>query len=204
MRRRGRSMIGAVFFDVGETLVNEGRMWASLGARVGLEPHVVWAGLGAAIARGDQHWQAWELLGVERPDPGSVGLEDAELYPDAEPCLRRLRADGYFVGLAGNVGRELGPVVEHFGLDVDWAASSAELGVEKPSPQFFDRLLEVAGLPAAEIAYVGDRIDNDVSPAAAAGMLAVHVRRGPWGYLQRGEGTQISSLDELPAVLSSA
>ena len=113
-------MIGAVFFDVGETLVNEGRMWAALGAHVGLEPHVTWAGVGAAIARGDQHWQAWELLGVERPDPGSVGLEDAELYPDAEPCLRRLRADGYFIGLAGNVGRALGPVVEHFGLDVDW------------------------------------------------------------------------------------
>jgi FMN phosphatase YigB (HAD superfamily) len=103
-----------------------------------------------------------------------------------------------------NVGRALGPVVEHFGLDVDWAASSAELGVEKPSPQFFERLLEVAGRPGAEVAYVGDRIDNDVAPAAAAGMLAVHIRRGPWGYLQRGAGTQISSLDELPAVLADA
>lgn len=197
-------MIGAVFFDVGETLVNESGMWGALAARAGIEEHVIWAGLGAAIARGEPHWRAWELLGVERPDPGSIGLEDAVLYADAEPCLRGLRADGYFVGLAGNVGRDLAPLVEHFELDVDWAASSAELGVEKPSPGFFEVLLEVAGRPAAEVAYVGDRIDNDVTPATAAGMLAVHIRRGPWGYLQHGEGMQITSLDELPGVLSNA
>ena len=38
---------------------------------------------------------------------------------------------------------------------------------------------------ADELAYVGDRVDNDVLPAAAAGLVAVHVRRGPWGRLQR-------------------
>jgi len=34
-----------------------------------------------------------------------------------------------------------------------------------------------------EIAYVGDRLDNDVLPALAAGMKAVFVRRGPWGWM---------------------
>ena len=29
---------------------------------------------------------------------------------------------------------------------------------------------------------MGDRVDNDVVPAAEAGMLAVFLRRGPWGY----------------------
>ena len=196
-------MIRAVFFDVGETLVNESRMWAALGARAGLEPHVIWGGVGASIAQGRKHSDAWELLGVERPGD-MVGLEGAELYPDADPCLRRLRAEGYFVGLAGNVDRELGPVVEHFGLEVDWAASSHELGVEKPAPEFFERLLEVVGRPPAEVAYVGDRIDNDVTPATAAGMLAVHIRRGPWGYLQRGASIQIDALDELDPVLANA
>jgi len=197
-------VIRAVFFDVGETLVDESRMWAALGARAALEPHVVWAGLGATIALGRKHSDTWELLGVDPPDPGATDLGDAELYPDARPCLEALRAAGLFLGLAGNVDRALGPVVEHFDLDVDWAASSAELGIEKPSPGFFQKLLEVARRPPAEVAYVGDRIDNDVAPAAAAGMFAVHVRRGPWGYLQRGAGLQIASLDELPAVLAGA
>ena len=197
-------MIGAVFFDVGETLVNEAPLWAAVAERAGVEPHVVWAGLGATIARGEQHSQAWTLLGIDPPEAGPVGLEHAELYPDAEPCLRRLRADGYFLGLAGNTARGLATVAGHFGFDVDWAASSADLGVEKPSPEFFARLAEAAGRPAAEIAYVGDRFDNDVAPAAAAGMLAIHIRRGPWGYLQRGDGTQIASLDELPELLAGA
>ena len=36
---------------------------------------------------------------------------------------------------------------------------------------------------AASIAYVGDRLDNDVLPAKAAGMHSVFIRRGPWGVI---------------------
>jgi HAD superfamily hydrolase (TIGR01549 family) len=196
-------VIRAVFFDVGETLVNEARWWAELAARVGVEAHVVWAALGAVVERGETHSRTWELLGVERPD--GVGFEAADLYHDAKPCLRRLREDGYFVGLAGNVGRPLEPFVERFGLEVDFAAASHTLGAEKPSPKFFERLLQEVDLEPGEVAYVGDRIDNDVVPSAAAGMVAVHIRRGPWGYLQRGAeraALRIQSLDELPAVFA--
>ena len=196
-------MIRAVFFDVGETLVNEARWWAELAARVGVEAHVIWAAVGAVVDRSERHSRAWELLGVEQPE--GVGFEAADLYGDAEPCLRRLRADGYFVGLAGNVGRPLEPFVERFGLEVDFAAASHTIGAEKPSPRFFERLLEVVDAEPREVAYVGDRIDNDVVPAAAAGMTAVHIRRGPWGYLQRGAeqaALQIRSLDELPGAFA--
>ena len=34
-----------------------------------------------------------------------------------------------------------------------------------------------------DVAYVGDRADNDVKPSAAAGMRAVWLRRGPWGVI---------------------
>jgi FMN phosphatase YigB (HAD superfamily) len=30
---------------------------------------------------------------------------------------------------------------------------------------------------------VGDRLDNDIRPALAAGMVAVFLRRDPWGYI---------------------
>ena len=44
---------------------------------------------------------------------------------------------------------------------------------------------------------------NDVVPPLAAGMVAIHIRRGPWGYLHEPppEAIRIRSLDELPAVL---
>lgn len=53
---------------------------------------------------------------------------------------------------------------------------------------------------------VGDRIDNDVLPALAAGLQAVFIRRGPWGVVQSAwpEAAQvpltISSLEELEQV----
>ncbi len=84
---------------------------------------------------------------------------------------------------------------------------SDEWGLAKPDPAFFARIAEELGLPPASIAYVGDRLDNDVLPARRAGMTAVFIRRGPWGRLhaRRAEAEQalsrIESLDELPAAL---
>ena len=70
-------------------------------------------------------------------------------------------------------------------------------------------MAEVAGFPAAAIAYVGDRLDNDVLPAKAAGMVAVFIRRGPWGVIH-GASPQAASadlrletLDHLAAALSA-
>jgi FMN phosphatase YigB (HAD superfamily) len=82
---------------------------------------------------------------------------------------------------------------------VDFVGSSGRWGVEKPSPDFFQRVVAEAGRPAGEIAYVGDRVDNDVLPAKRAGMFAVHVRRGPWGVLHDASeaDARIESLDEL-------
>ena len=53
--------------------------------------------------------------------------------------------------------------------------------MEKPSPAFFAELVALAGEPPRAIAYVGDRVDNDIVPAAEAGMVTIFVRRGPWG-----------------------
>ena len=85
----------------------------------------------------------------------------------------------------------------------DFIGISSLWGVEKPAPEFFERIVESLPYRAEEIAYVGDRVDNDVLPALAAGMVAVHIRRGPWGYLHDppADAIAIRSLDELPAVL---
>ena len=116
-----------------------------------------------------------------------------------------MRAAGYRVGLAGNQSAALEEWARSESLPVDTIGSSASWGVRKPSPAFFERLVEEAGFEAGEIAYVGDRLDNDVVPAAACGLVAVWIRRGPWGRLQRGHeraALQIESLTELPAALS--
>ena len=60
--------VTAVFFDVGETLVDEERYWRGLAEVIGIGPQVLWAALGVTIARGEEHTALWEHLGIERPD----------------------------------------------------------------------------------------------------------------------------------------
>ncbi|MFL6019034.1 MAG: HAD family hydrolase, partial [Gaiellaceae bacterium] len=148
-------------------------------------------------ARGEHHSRAWGILGVERP---RVEMEARDFYDDGLPCLDVLRARGLRIAAVGNTSLETEELLrEH----VDVVGSSARWGVEKPAAAFFARVAAETGRPVAEIAYVGDRVDNDVEPALAAGMVAVHIRRGPWGYLHEPPPAafRIGSLDELPQVL---
>ena len=174
--------------------------------------------LGAAIERGDDHLEALRTirpgfdLEAERGARAAAGVPDEprgdDLYPDALPCLEAVAAAGYAVGAVGNTTVEM----ERFLRErcrLDFVASSASLGVAKPDPAFFAAVARLAGAPAERIAYVGDRLDNDVLPARAACMVAVHVRRGPWGYLhaRRAEAARahlrLDSLDELLPGLES-
>ena len=198
----------AVVFDVGETLVDEERWWRRLADREGLQPHVVWAALGVTIARGEEHTALWGHLGIEQPPRWwheiPYALED--LYPDALGCLERVRALGLRVGVVGNQSEALEAWARESALPADVISSSASLGVRKPDPAFFDKVVELMGCSASEVAYVGDRVDNDVLPAASAGLVAVHVRRGPWGRLQRTppEATLgVDDLASLPEALAS-
>jgi FMN phosphatase YigB (HAD superfamily) len=106
------------------------------------------------------------------------------------------------VGLAGNQSRTMEAWARST-LPADIVTSSDGLGARKPDQAFFERLVELAGVEAGELAYVGDRVDNDVLPALGRGLVAVHVRRGPWGRLRPTPdgAVGVDSLDELPAVL---
>lgn len=205
----------AVVFDIGETLMDEDRLWRLWAAWLGVPESVFFAVLGATIERGEHHLRAFELLRpgfdpvAERAARAAAGIPDdfetADLYPDAVPCLDELRKRGLIIAAAGNQPAGAERALES--LRFDLVASSARWCVEKPSPAFFRRIAEELNLPPASIAYVGDRLDNDVLPAAAAGMVAVFLRRGPWGVIhsRRPEAAQaairIDTLaDLLPAL----
>jgi HAD superfamily hydrolase (TIGR01509 family) len=190
-------VVNAVVFDVGETLFDETGIWERAADAAGVPRFTLMGILGGLAARGERHTRAWDLLGVERP---ASLFEPHDLYPDALPCLARLRSSGLVVGAVGNTPREVEDLLRDH---VDLIGSSATWQVEKPAPEFFARIIDEAGSDPAEIAYVGDRVDNDVEPALAAGMVAVHVRRGPWGYLHDPPpaALRIHSLDELAGVL---
>lgn len=214
--RDGR--VRAVVLDVGETLVDETRPWGEWADWLGIPRLTLFAVLGGMIERGEEHRRAAELLrpGVDlaaesarrRITMGTPWMQQDDLYPDALPALRALREAGFRVGVAGNQPLETERVVADLGVPLDLVASSVGLGVAKPDPAFFARIAEALDLAPGEIAYVGDRVDNDVRPAASAGMRAIFIRRGPWAFLQASDGpppeaaATIDSLLELPAVVA--
>jgi HAD superfamily hydrolase (TIGR01509 family) len=198
--------IEVVIFDVGETLVDESRAWALEAERAGVAPFTFFAALGALIERGEHHRAVWELLGVPRPEGPLLVADRRDLYPDALPTLQALRDAGHRLGVAGN---QPPGAVAALGLPVDFIGSSADWGVEKPDARFFEHVRDAAGVQAERIAHVGDRVDNDVVPAKAAGMFAIHIRRGPWGHIHAARGDarhadgRVEALHEIPAVLAS-
>jgi FMN phosphatase YigB (HAD superfamily) len=124
----------------------------------------------------------------------------ADLYPDALECLARVRELGLRVGVAGNQTDALEKWARDAALPADLVSSSASLGARKPDAAFFERMVELVGAPAHEVAYVGDRVDKDVIPAARAGLVAVHVRRGPWGRLQATPSEAALAVDDLASL----
>jgi FMN phosphatase YigB (HAD superfamily) len=209
--------IEAVFFDIGETLVNEGEIYGRWADWLGVPRHTFLTKLGAILAGGGSHMDLFEAFRpgfdleteekrrAEAGMPNGFGPED--LYPDARACLAGLRALGLFVGVAGNQPVEAVAQFAALGLDADVVGISAVWGIEKPAPEFFARCVREAGRLPGEVLYVGDRIDNDVRPALESGVQVAFLRRGPWGYIQRDDEAlercrfRLDSLAELPALI---
>jgi FMN phosphatase YigB (HAD superfamily) len=213
--------IRAVVFDVGETLVDETAFWDDWAEWLGVPRFTFQATLGGVIARGLDHRVAFDLLrpridlNAERRAREAAGRRSAvtidDFYPDALPCLRSLVAAGYRVGIAANQPESTETVLHALDLPLALVASSARWRLSKPDPAFFRRICDDLALPAEAIVYVGDRLDNDIGPAAAAGMTAVFLRRGPWAFLQSadldaaqvGARATVGSLAELPGFLEA-
>ena len=213
-------MVRAVVFDVGETLVDETRIFSRWAERLGI-PAGTFLGLIGACAATDRPLQdAFQIArpgidlaaeiarwAVDDPDDLRENFDADDLYDDVRPGLAALRDAGFAVVVAGNQPPQARAALEAMNLPVDSIRTSDEWGVQKPDPRFFAAVADLTGVPPSGIAYVGDRLDNDVLPAADAGMRPVLIRRGPWGYLHaaRPEASQVDvvgSLLKLPDLLA--
>ena len=96
--------IGAVCFDIGETLIDETRQWGEWADFLGVPRLTLFATLGMTMWRGQPHRRIFEIF---RPDLDfATALKQrhaqgwrydffaGDLYPDAIPCLAALRRRG--------------------------------------------------------------------------------------------------------------
>ena len=145
--------IRAVWFDVGETLIDESREYGTWADWLGVPRHTFSAMFGAVIARGGdyrevfQHFRPGFDLEAERQARLDAGigeyLNGYDLYPDVRPSLQALKDAGYFVGVAGNQTARAGRFLRELNLPCDVLATSDEWGATKPDAGFFDKLVAV-------------------------------------------------------------
>jgi HAD superfamily hydrolase (TIGR01509 family) len=213
-------VIDAVVFDVGETLVDETRQHGQWADWLGVPRHTFSAVFGAMVATGREFRDALRYfkpdfdLPTERRRRAEAGLVDefteADLYPDTRASLAALRDQGLWVGIAGNQPASAEDLLRAMDLPADLIATSAGWGVSKPDPKFFARVIAAVPFPPDQIAYVGDRVDNDMKPARAAGLRTIYLRRGPWGFiwarhpdLAASADWQVTSLAAIPPLIAA-
>ncbi|MFI1302295.1 HAD family hydrolase [Streptomyces sioyaensis] len=213
-------MIRAVVFDVGECLVDETREYGTWADWLGVPRHTFAAMFGAVIAQGRDYREVFQEfrpgfdLYEQRDARAAAGrpeqFDESDLYSDVRPALVQLRGEGLWLGIAGNQTVRAGGILRAlFTHDVDLIGTSDDWGTSKPDPLFFERVADVVPFENDQILYVGDRVDNDLRPAVAAGMHTALVHRGPWATIQwntveaRELPTfRIESLLELPEAIA--
>lgn len=213
-------MIRAVVFDVGECLVDETREYGTWADWLGVPRHTFAAMFGAVIAQGRDYRETFQTfrpgfdLYEQREARAAASqpehFDESDLYPDVRPALQQLREADLWLGIAGNQTVRAGGILRNlFTEDVDLIGTSDDWGASKPDPEFFVRVAAVVPFEPSEILYVGDRVDNDLRPAVAAGMPTALIRRGPWATIQWGTAEaerlptfRVESLTELVPLIA--
>jgi putative hydrolase of the HAD superfamily len=127
-----------------------------------------------------------EHAGVPRSGATAAALERLHRYhttsnlweyvpADVPPALDALRARGLALVVVSNANGTLRAHMNRLGLTekFDHVLDSADEGVEKPDPRFFDVALERSGAKKDTTIHVGDLYYVDVMGARNAGLRAV-------------------------------
>jgi len=112
-----------VALDVGETLIDESRVWSVWAQVLGIPRLTLMAALGAEVALGEDHVQAFDLVGVpdwrdhwEEVERVYGGFTADDCYPDALPAVQELFARGYRVAIVANQPARRTPALRAIGL----------------------------------------------------------------------------------------
>lgn len=178
-------MIKWIFFDLGSTLIDETDC---------IEFRVAETLKQAGAPSKDEFYKQMEYFASVNMLPykdtvKKFGLENVrwlkeleKLYPESQEVLQSLHGR-YKLGIIANQSAGTEERLVQFGIRdyFDVVAASSEAGVAKPDKRIFELALSQAGCSACEACMVGDRLDNDITPAAEMGMSTVWVRQGWFG-----------------------
>lgn len=174
-----------IFFDIGSTLVDEGECYkaryreAVVGMDITVEDFEKKVlEFSKQNKKGDH--EAAKYYGIHLPP---WHKEKERLYTDAEFVLKKLVHRGYKIGIIANQSPGTRERLTDWGIIryIDLVFASAEGGVAKPDIEIFNRALSKAKCLPKNAVMIGDRLDNDISPAKSIGMKTVWIKQGLGG-----------------------
>ncbi|MCM3783609.1 HAD family hydrolase [Neobacillus mesonae] len=213
-----------LFFDIGDTLVNE---WAPVDHIIGQFVREA-NGLGYTITMEDVRSKFVQSYARFISSPMQYAISELvssetdrayikprlkfqkeleEPYPEAQVTLKLL-GERYKIGVIANQSPGTEERLVKYGLRsyVDVIACSAEQGLSKPDVRLYEYALKEAGAEPFESVMIGDRIDNDIVPAKSLGMHTIRIMQG-YGRYQPSSGEPdtpdytVRDLNELTTLL---
>jgi putative hydrolase of the HAD superfamily len=210
--------VKAVIFDLWETLID----WDRESAARMLQEVDALVGNGFA--------ERWDTSNLRYVAPIRAALAEAEVpqelveeicalrlryhrrslvpRPGAVETLRRLREDGYLVGLITVCSEDievLWPETEFAGL-FDAEIFSSSIGLSKPDPRIYLACCEALGVEPHEAVFVGDGANDELEGARRVGMDAILIHREGedplWG-LDAWDGPRVTSIPGVLDVLAA-
>jgi putative hydrolase of the HAD superfamily len=107
------------------------------------------------------------------------GAQGWVLFPETLEVLEELKRRKFKLGVISNFDTRIYSVMESLGIRdfFDAITLSSETGYSKPDREIFDAAVAAIGLPASQILFVGDSLEDDVEAGLRAGLRAVLIDR---------------------------
>ncbi|MDE7161314.1 MAG: HAD family hydrolase [Anaeroplasmataceae bacterium] len=192
-------MIQWLFFDLGSTLIDEtdcekDRFTDLLNQSKGLTKEDLIEKYREYISKNKSPYKAIVKELDLKPKEWPNHLE--KIYSDVPFVLEQL-IQKYHLGIIANQSFGTEKRLEQYGLRkyFDVVISSSEVGYSKPNPEIFKMALSSAGCLPEQAVMIGDRLDNDIEPAAKLKMHTIWVKQGIF------QDANITSIEDKPEII---
>ncbi|MDD5604917.1 MAG: HAD family hydrolase [Dehalococcoidales bacterium] len=144
-----------------------------------------------------------DLVNKVLQDLGQVKYKMAP-FNDVLPVLENLKLWKYKLGIISNIDRDINPMCKEMGFSpyLEIILTSHQTGLYKPSPEIFQLACQTVDVNLDQAIYVGDQYQIDVVGANRAGMTGILVDRDQLVDEDLPEGYRISSMSDLPLLVS--
>jgi HAD superfamily hydrolase (TIGR01549 family) len=185
--------IKALYFDAGSTLIEEvlcykKRIADTIALNPGAPSEAVFLSLfqEAAEQRQNPYRYSCAKLGLQKQAPWDFSCE--ALFPGILPLLAELQRH-YLLAIVANQPAGFQKRTDRLGLTPYFACiiGSDDVGLEKPDPRIFKLAEARLAIPFAQSVMIGDRLENDITPAKKLGMQTIWVRQG-FAHFQEPRG----------------